>query len=125
MKKCNLIILLLGLITTLLILSKLTVVYRYTHSSPKTFLLKVYYNLKDNSLKNKELTENDIRPYLNKDVFIILNYDTSCGLYGKLIDIIYIGGELHIILDTYYQIRQIMILKVENIIYIRERKPYE
>jgi len=72
------------------------------------------------------INEQEARKYLGKDVFVVVTHDTSVGLYGRIIDIVEINGEVNIILDTNYrQGRELMFLQIENISYIRERKVYE
>jgi len=71
------------------------------------------------------ITEQEARKYLDKDIFVIITHDTSCGLYGKLVDVVYIKGELYIVLDTFYRTRQLVLLQAKYICYIRERKDYE
>jgi len=64
--------------------------------------------------------------YVDKDVFLIVTYDTSVGLYGRVIDIVIINGKVKLVLDTNYSFRRLlMILNIEDISYIRERKDYE
>ena len=73
-----------------------------------------------------EINEQELRKYIDKDVFVVLNYTTVCGLYGRITDVLYIDEELHIVLDTNYrQGRILMFLSAKNISYIRGRKTYE
>jgi len=71
------------------------------------------------------ITEQEAKRYLNKNVFVVITHTTSCGLYGRITDIIEIDGEVYIILDTNYRGRELMFLQIKNIAYIRERKGYE
>lgn len=72
------------------------------------------------------INEEEAKKYLDKDVFVVVTYTTSCGIYGRITDVLYIKEELYIILDTnYWQGNKLMFLKTKNITYIRKRKTYE
>lgn len=72
------------------------------------------------------ISEQEATKYVDKNVFIVITYTTSAGLYGKIIDVIEIEGDWYIILDTNYKSgRQLMFLQTKNISYIRVKKDYE
>ena len=71
------------------------------------------------------ISEQEAKRYLNKNVFVVIVHTTSVGLYGRIIDIVEINGEVYIVLDTNYRGRKLMFLQAKNITYIRERKSYE
>ena len=71
------------------------------------------------------ITEQEAIKYLDTNVYILLDYLTPYHVYGIPSDIIVYEGELHLILKMTYYDQKEMIIKLEDILLIRERKIYE
>ena len=77
------------------------------------------------SFANAGITEQEAIKYLDTNVYIVLDYFVPYHIYGMPSDIIVYEGELYLILKMTYYDQKEMMIKLEDILLIRERKPYE
>lgn len=107
------------------IIFNITVVYEYSHASPKKTRLTIYFNLKDDK-ENKGISEQEARKYLGENVCIIRDdFTTLYTVYGMVVDVFKYKEEWYLLLKMTYTDQKEMIIKLKDIVCIRERLPNE